>query len=763
MLTIRTCELRVNFKDANRVSEVIWEMLEADSLRSQNRVRINQLCNGDPPYTQQEAEDNRINTNVNFLEMPKVVADARRQFENALLKTKNYFTIRGDYGPKHKRAAWSRMVTNRINRCMKRSLNYTETQREVFATLVLHGVAPKMWTDRSDWKPTFVGIDDFLVPSVTRVKLDNLDHFAVFRSYTPGELYKATHGPTVDKGWKVSHVEKLIATTREEPSTQSNWPNWSFPEKLTEDFKENSGFWVSDAVPTIDTWDFYYLNDDNKWELRRIIDTVTQPGQSYASSKGINELADDFLFVPDGRTYADDLSELVHIQFADGAAVAPFRYHAVRSLGFLLYAVCQLQNRLRCRFNDAVFESMNWYFRNVATEDQEKLQMIQLNNMGVIPDGLTFVTPQERHTINEGLLAAAFTQNRQLIAENSASYVQDADTIGKVGEETATAVMARVNTAAALVNGMLARAYSYQDFEYTEISRRFCLKHNPDKDVKKVRELLEKDGVPDEFFDVDSWEITSDRVMGGGNKALEMAIAQQLLALYPRLDPEPQRITLRNYVTAVADDPPLADELVPENPVRVSDAVHDANLSMGTLMQGIPVAIKTGMNHQEYIETLLTLLGQMVQAVVQSGGMTTPDKVQGFATVAQHIQQHIAIMQQDKSEKSKIKNYTDMLGRIMNEVKAMAQRIQEAAQQQQQQGGGISPEVMAKIQGMMLIDKAKAQVQLQKAQRTAQMKDQQHYQRLQHQQDDHNLEMMQKTEEAALEERKQIRNIFAPE
>jgi len=40
----------------------------------------------------------------------------------------------------------------------------------------------------------------------------------------------------------------------------------------------------------------------------------------------------------------------VAFQFADLSAVAPFRYHSVRSLGWLLYAVINLQNRLRCKF-----------------------------------------------------------------------------------------------------------------------------------------------------------------------------------------------------------------------------------------------------------------------------------------------------------------------------------------------------------------------------------------------------------------------------
>ena len=54
----------------------------------------------------------------------------------------------------------------------------------------------------------------------------------------------------------------------------------------------------------------------------------------------------------------------MHVQFADGSVVPPFRWHSVRSLGYQLYALCHLLNWLRCRLSDAVFESMMWYFRN---------------------------------------------------------------------------------------------------------------------------------------------------------------------------------------------------------------------------------------------------------------------------------------------------------------------------------------------------------------------------------------------------------------
>jgi len=53
------------------------------------------------------------------------------------------------------------------------------------------------------------------------------------------------------------------------------------------------------------------------------------------------------------------------------------------------------------------------------------------------------------------------------------------------------------------------------------------------------------------------------------------------------LDPEPQRIVLRDAITSVTNDPYKGMELVPDKP-EVSDSIHDSEQLFATLMLGIP-------------------------------------------------------------------------------------------------------------------------------------------------------------------------------
>lgn len=134
------------------------------------------------------------------------------------------------------------------------------------------------------------------------------------------------------------------------------------------------------------------------------------------------------------------------------------------------------------------------------------------------------------------------------------------------------------------------------------------------------------------------------------------------------------------------------------------------------------VGIKTGMNHIEYVDTLMGEMGLIIQRIESRGGMASPNEVLGLQNMAQHIAQHIAIIAMDKNEKQRVKMYGDALGKMMNMVKAYQQRIQQAMMKRAQQGnGGVDAETQAKIQAMMMQAQAKAaNTRESHAQRTAQ-------------------------------------------
>lgn len=732
----------MNFSNPSIVETLVWQMKLADYPRGLNRSKINDLMNGVPPYTDTEVAENSIAVNVNFLEGTKLGHDARGQFYNAFQKPGSFFTVTLDSGPHHKRGEWGRIITREINRRMKRSLQYFEVLRSSFANVVLHGIAPSVWDTRQAWCPKAVGVEDVMIPSNTLLTMENLPFFAVYRQYTAYQLWQLTHGPKRDPGWNMEVVEAALKWVDKETQALSGgtWPEVWSPEKMSERIKSDGGLYSSDAVPTVDCWDFYFWADQNKqagWNRRIILDAWGAPGYGQLATDYANGLSGvagkknllggrgQFLFNSGSRNYGAKLGQMIHWQFGDLSAVAPFRYHSVRSLGFLNYSVCHLQNRLRCKFNESLFEAMLQYFRVHNQEEVERVLRINLIDKGIIPDDVEFVKAADRWQVNQGLVEAGIAHNREMMGSNAASYVQSYSFGAEEKTKTATQIMAEVNSASALVSSALMQAYAYQVFQYQEICRRFCRKNSTDPDVLKFRVECLKAGVPEAFLNSDRWNVEPERVMGAGNKTLELTVAKELMGARPMYDPEPQQEILRTFTLALTDDPDLTNRLVPEDPVKVTDSVHDAQLAASTLLQGLPLGIKTGMNHIEYVETLLASMSEIIKKIQARGAMATIDELIGLQNMGNHIAAHIEIISQDENEKERAKEFSDELGKAMNMVKGYAQRMEQARRAAAKAGqggnGGTDPKDAAKVRAMLIQAQAKAaNTRESHAQRTAQ-------------------------------------------
>lgn len=718
------------FDNPSEVDSMCYQMRLADFYRSNNRARINNLFNGVPPYSDEEVDKNNINVNVNYLEALRISHDARSAYAQAYMKPGNFFKSTTDYGPVHKRDTYGRIVTKEMTRIMKKSLPYFECQRSKFSANVLHGIGPAAFRNGDSWCPQMIGVEDVFIPANTLLTMENLPLYALYRSFTGPELKRLAKGPSPDKAWNQPMVNAILSWIEETtPSLFStNWPELWSPEKAQERLKGDGCLYTGDAVPQINVWDFYFWDDSKKdagWKRRMIIDAWTSPsapdggGMSRRKGKVFDTARTRFLYNPGDRIYARRLTEIINFQFADLSAVAPFRYHTVRSLGFMMYSICHLQNRLRCKVSTAVLESLMQYFRVKNMDDAQRVLKAELVDYGFLDDSIQFIPQAERWQVNGELAQMGLNENARIINQNSQSYNPANPFAEQRPERTKFEVMSEINATTSLVSAGLQQSYAYQVFEYREIFRRFMMKDSRDPEVRQFQAAVLQKGVPENLLCADYWEVEPERVIGAGNKTLELAIAQQLMEYRHLYDPEPQRLILRDVTTSLTDDPARAEMLVPDQP-QISDSTHDAQLAMASLMMGLPVAVKSGINHIEYIEALLADMALVIKMTQQTTNMGTPKEVIGLKNTANHITQHIQLLAQDPEQKARVKQYGDQLGKMMNLVKGFEQRIAEKMQKSQQQNGG-DPEAMAKIQSQLMISQAKAEnTRDAHAQRTAQ-------------------------------------------
>lgn len=696
----------------------------ADLPRGTDRAVLNNLFNGHPPFDQSTVEENGIQVNRNFLEGPNMLARSRRQFDTALLQGGVFFNVSLDSGPVHKRRDWGSIITRNLNRPLKESPVYLETMQATTANIVLHGLAPVNWKNRSGVIPCPLGVESLLIPSDTLRSFENLEYYAVFHQFTPSQLYDLTHGPKVDPGWNMPMVNERLKYCATEYRKNINSSAYQYmPEKIEELIKQDKGFWGTDAVPTIDCWDFYFreAEDGAGWYRRIVLDWGVGEGAT-ANSQMPKDSAKEFLFTSKKRKYANNLSEILHCQFGDASAVAPFKYHSVRSLGWMLWGVCDIMNRLRCQFTQSVFEQLMWFFRSTSQQTFERIKKANFTHMGVIPDGIAFVGANERFKPDAGLVQMSFDGNRQLISENSAGFTPALDpSAGK--EMKATEVIARENAGNAMATGMLVSIYQRQKMQGMEIARRMSKKESKDPMAKQFRLRCLKEGVPAEYLDSDRWIIEVEKALGGGNKTLEVSQAKALMEISATLDPESQMEVRHIYVEAVSSDAALAERLVPLGKEKsVSDGTQVGQMAAAVLMQGLPFSFKRGANHIDIVQALLHAMSIEISKIEQGGGMATQQQLMGLGTLAQTIEQEIGIIGQNPEEKERVRQYQDDLAKMTNLMRAYAQRLQEAEQEKaQQNGGGQDAESAAKVAAINALTEAKkANTRESHAERTAQ-------------------------------------------
>lgn len=741
----------MKWDDCRLLDGLCYDLVLADYPRGLNRARIDSINNGEPPYTEEEVLDNNIEVNINDLTHTRLVHDARAQMTNSLLKTGNNFTCRTDYPPIHSRDKISTVVTNCINKQMRRSnryIQYYERQRAKSGLLMLHGISPGCWENEDSWCTVPLSVGDVLIPGQTKLGFTNMPLYVLRRSFTAIELQHLTQKSVRDPGWKMPQVEACLkwADSQMTQLRSTNWPDLWKPEAVQQRIKGDGGYYLGDAVPTIDCFDIYGYVDDGKesgWIRRIILDSWGEPQRTGVGSysmtrqnRGDIDKGAEFLFSSGERKVGSNWQQMICFSFADLSGVFPATYHTIRSLGWMIYASCHIGMRMRCKFWESVFETLNMMFEVDSMDDAQRALQLNLTNRTFIDKSIRPVKAADRWQVNTQLVELGLQDNQKVISENSSSFTQNQNYSQDRTEKTKFQVMAELQAVTQLVSAGLNQAYQYEAFEDREIFRRFMRKNSTDPDVRIAQaNILRKLGSKAEKYLVpEAWDIEHERVMGGGNKTMEMAIAQWLMENREKYDPDSQRVILRDATLAVTDNPDKAEELVPEEPV-VSSSVHDAQLASSTMLMGLPMAFKSGVNHQEYAAALIGSLTSEVAKVMQfKGGVPDQDTLAGMQNLAgvtiqgQEIpgngaRAHIAVLEGDDTAKQVAKQLNDALGKQMNEVKGFAQRLQEAAKKAQEQNGNgqMDPKDIAKVKAMEMQAQVKAKnAEQSHAQKTAQ-------------------------------------------
>ena len=702
-----------NFDTAASILTQISSIQWATQGLQGNRAKINRLMNGDAPWTEAERQANRLNTNINWLEGPRVVKNSDHQIANAFFGPGDYFSITLDtYSrvPAWKRDEWSSCLTSYINKALRDSDQMESTLEQAIAQMVLHGPGPSIWRKAHSVIPETCGVEDVLVPAGTLADMSNLNFFALYREWTWGQLRDMALGDAVDRGWNTDYIKAMLAALYKQPLQPLYQGNrWMFPEKIAEDFKENSNTFAAAALGRALVWDTYFKDEDTgKWNRRILLDynNVNPEGLK----QGLQRQPPEFLFERDN--FADDWRHIIHWFIGNCSTVAPYRYYSIRSIGYQLYGPAFAQNMARNRAMDHVLMALLTWFRNVSEDDRERLEQVQLQHLGIFPDGLSMVTAGERYEVDWNLVGNFLNSNRQLMAESSAAYLPDVASNREGPARTATEAMIINNSSVTLTSNVQSKLYRQAKNFWNETVRRVCLKDTRDPITAAVMKRMKLAGIPPFVLDPDIMEITPNRVMGGGNRAVELTVAKALFDAKPMLPASATQPIDRKYVLALTSDPDFVRQALPPVPV-VSATVLAAQNAFGTLMDGVPYDQSDTINEMEYVQTLLQRIAIAMQPLEalqsQPNGMAIiAVKVVGLMNVIQHTEEHIQVLAKNPAAREAANNFQRAILQMAQQLKAYGQRLAEM-EQAQAPANGMDAVTEAKVQAIQATTQVKLQ------------------------------------------------------
>lgn len=687
-----------NFSTPQKILQFIRQGEDAEATRSENRAKVNRAANGFPPLPEEEAKKLGIKINVNWGELLVLLTHATGQLLNAFLGNQYFFTVKIPIAPEEHKSEWEAFITAEINRPLRESLTFFELHRSRWASVVSHGVGISVWPNPKRWEPEFRPQCDVRIPTDTTLDFKNLEAYAERHNWGVMELLDEVFNDKPGNKWNKKAVARILKNVKDLNETQApNNYNWETDyEKLAEVLKQDGSLGSSTALPTIPLWHFFFKDNtgDRKGLFMRVVPELTaNPGATDA----------EFLWTSD-EPVAPTWKQLIHCQYGDLNSTAPFKYNAIRGLGFLLLEPTFYDNLTICRMLQHMFDNFNVWLRTVDNPDKARKAVQEFGDYKVVSQGTSVVPNNERHQVDPQFVEMGLAKMKQLQQEASSSYTQQTDT-GTKKEQTAFETRVKMEQVNAMMGSILRIAFKYESYFHREICRRFCLENTDDDDILTFQKSCEDFKIPRQFLNVKYWEVEPVTPLGQGNPTIAQAAAQQLMQNRGAYSPQAQAKILHDFTLVTTGDPRKAQDLAPiSGRVLQSDAKREAIGLFGTLMTGVSVPLMES-NLLDQIDALMPLLAGKIVQIEKRDNMADHAEASGLQNVGTYIGQAIEQLAQDPMQKEKVKLYKDSLGKLMNQVKGVAQRGTEAAQSK---GNGDDAELQGKLRNDAVLTQAKA-------------------------------------------------------
>ena len=645
--------------DPAAVADLVEMLARGDADRNRIRAKVKGIIDGNPPYSPAMLRSigQSYRTNINFREAEAFFSVSLTAFYDIFSETPTYATIRTNTGNNDsERAHNSRIITEEFDRLQKKDKEFDYTMQLSQHEMVLYGSGPLTFENPTSWRARAIKAGDLLVPEGTRSNPTDWEVAVVRRRYQPHELFRHIQNEeaAAKVGWNVDMARQaIIDSGPEEYRKHSNW-EWHQQRMRNNDIHYSSKCSAINCA-------YVYVKE------------YPQAGENDGkiSCFIIKEGGSAFLYKKIGKH--ENWNEVLHPMYYDKG---DGEHHSVKGLGVKMYPIIELKNRQKCHMIDVSATASSMQLQAENPESAERANIIQMGPYNILPSGFKVVQRQF-----SGIIDAPISVDRELenvLQSNTSQYRQRIDN-AKGNPKTATEVQATVQQASVLGKTQIARYYYQLDQFFEERFRRAANPSVTDRDAMEFQRRIVDRGVPKEALtDIDYVQAT--RNYGQGSAFLRLQTVSGLMQISSQLPESGRQALIRDYIAALAGQQQVGRYLVePDQDVYAKDQVAEANVENSVMQIGNPVILTDSQNHSLHLQTHIDK-GDEIAQMAGAGG--SPPELGAFlGLIVSHSQEHLAELAANPERKPEV----DMFSERLNQLAAVLQQLQAAAQSQAEQ------------------------------------------------------------------------------
>lgn len=667
------------FKNAGEIKEICDILTDADRKRQAWRASIDGLVDGNPTYrlSSLKAKGQGWRARVNYRECEGLIQARQTPFYDLVSEVDPCIEVALDYAKGVDQTDMENAIAKSWQwvymKKWRSGFNFHIPLQQL--EMLKHGIGYHVWPGRkSCWIPRTPTTGSVLFPDGVSLNLrEDLDYF-MLRDFLPGyALYAhiADEEVATALGWNVDTVWKALAQTSKNNKRSSGNNRYDVMQFQREMKAGDIG--TSNAYQSGLWLNHLFVKEIETDQISQY--TVAEGVSVGPQNKRVNDDPFRDCLFRKRNLYSEWPLVIFPYDIGSGGIL-----HTVRGLGARTKDFFELSNRLKNAMADQVLVGSLITAKQTGTVDPDKLKLMRLGMMNIIPQGLELATGVQFPPLGNGPIALDQLLARTL-AGNNESYM--AGTPEPMDRETAQSFSARTQNQGQVAKGVHSLYSSNYQQAIERMVRTACRSDavlGNSLSAQLARDFqaqCAKRGVPLEALQ-HIYEVNEVMSTGAGSAAARIDALMTIFKLLYPTTTEARKINIERDLVATLVSSSKVDRYArshEDNQLDDQDASFAIQENNGMMQGGDAKAVST-QDHVEHLTEHLQKAKEVVQAVM-SGQM---DPTQGLAIIQKfgaHCGDHLKFLQKNPMRKAEF----DALKKEWIALSVFADKLQQQVAQ----------------------------------------------------------------------------------